>query len=73
MIFLRFIPIIGHKIAQVVEGVDNEYTRAWAWRSHGKGRYDVMRLLNKADRPHLGQGTARFAHPEELKATKSKL
>lgn len=73
LLSVRFIPVIGYKIAQVVEGVDNEYTRAWAWRAYGKGRFDSMRLLNNPDRPHLGQGIARFARPEELKAIKSKL
>jgi hypothetical protein len=47
---VRFIPVIGYKIAQVVEGVDNEYTRQWAWRPYGKGRFDSMRLNNKTDR-----------------------
>ncbi|KAI8578832.1 hypothetical protein K450DRAFT_244750 [Umbelopsis ramanniana AG] len=65
---MKFIPIIGYKIAQVVEAVDNEYTRAWAWRSAGKGRLDSMRLLTKTDRQELGKGIARFAKPEELKA-----
>lgn len=64
----RFIPIIGYKIAQVVEAVDNEYTRAWAWRAAGKGRLDSMRLLTNTARPQLGKGVARFAKPEELKA-----
>ncbi|KAM3578515.1 hypothetical protein VKS41_009105 [Umbelopsis sp. WA50703] len=70
---MKFIPVIGYKIAQVVEGVDNEYTRQWAWRPYGKGRFDSMRLNNKTDRPQLGEGTARFVHPNEYKAIKSKL
>lgn len=69
----RFIPVIGYKIAQVVEGVDNEYTRQWAWRPFGKGKFDSMRLNNKTDRPHLGEGIARFIGLEEYKAIKSKL
>ncbi|KAG2179951.1 hypothetical protein INT43_003738 [Umbelopsis isabellina] len=70
---MKFIPVIGYKIAQVVEGVDSEYTRQWAWRPFGKGKFDSMRLNNKTGRPQLGEGIARFVDLEEYKAIKSKL
>ena len=60
IVFIRFIPNLGFKICHVIEGVDSEYSRAWAWRDMAKdaATYDGLRAdtgpkiqldLNKQD------------------------
>lgn len=39
--------MIGTRIAQIVENIDNEYSRAWAWRT-------VQPRAGFYDRPILG-------------------
>ncbi|KAI7857439.1 FAD dependent oxidoreductase [Circinella umbellata] len=57
---MKFIPTLGFKICHVIEGVDSEYSRAWAWRDMAKdtATYDGLRAdsgpkiqldLNKQD------------------------
>lgn len=29
----RVLPVIGYKICHVIEGIDSDYSRAWAWRT----------------------------------------
>ncbi|KAI9246233.1 hypothetical protein BDA99DRAFT_543328 [Phascolomyces articulosus] len=73
---MKFTPNIGFKIAQVVEGIESDYSRAWAWRDH-KG--DVMTssdgTRNITSKPlTLGVGEARMASADDLKSKqKSKL
>ena len=78
---LRFLPIIGHKIAQIVEGVDSDYSRTWGWRDTGTnsstgdamraGKTEDIKPLRLCDPANPG---TRMCTPEELKAaTVSKL
>ncbi|KAI9246236.1 FAD dependent oxidoreductase [Phascolomyces articulosus] len=73
---MKFTPNIGFKIAQVVEGIESDYSRAWAWRDH-KG--DMMTssdgTRNITSKPlTLGVGEARMASADDLKSKqKSKL
>jgi hypothetical protein len=57
--------MMGTRIAQVVENIDNEYTRVWAWRvvEPRAGFYDRPIL---ADDNH----TARMVTPAELRSSK---
>ena len=45
LFFIRFLPVVGLKIAQIVEGLDTDYSRAWAWReTNGNSAvFDAMR------------------------------
>lgn len=30
---IRFVPIIGSKIVDTIEGIESDYSRRWAWRN----------------------------------------
>ena len=67
---VRFTPNIGFKIAQIVEGIESDYSRAWAWRDYTN---DVMTssdgTRNITSKPlTLGVGEARMASLDDLKA-----
>lgn len=57
--------MIGTRIAQVVEKIDNEYTRAWAWRTvePRAGFYDRPLLVDENQ-------TVRMVTPSELRSSK---
>lgn len=60
----RMMPVIGFKISDVIEGVDSDYTRAWAWRATPKNEHN-------ASDTHATLGDeqgGRFATEEELRA-----
>ncbi|KAI7896951.1 FAD dependent oxidoreductase [Mucor mucedo] len=62
---MKFLPMIGTRIAQVVENIDNEYTRAWAWRTvePRAGFYDRPLLVDENQ-------TVRMVTPSELRSSK---
>lgn len=44
---MKFLPIIGFKICQVIEGQESDYTLAWQWRDSPTGlNFDGMRPTN---------------------------
>lgn len=44
---MKFLPIIGFKICQVIEGQESDYTLAWQWRDSSTGlNFDGMRPTN---------------------------
>lgn len=57
--------MIGTRIAQIVENIDNEYTRAWAWRviEPRSGFYDRPLLVDENQ-------TVRMVTPSELRSSK---
>ncbi|KAI7850494.1 FAD dependent oxidoreductase [Circinella umbellata] len=69
---MKFTPNIGFKIAQIVEGIESDYSRAWAWRDY---KDDAMSssdgTRNITSKPlTLGVGEARMTSLDELKARK---
>ncbi|KAF7727598.1 hypothetical protein EC973_007359 [Apophysomyces ossiformis] len=63
---MKFLPILGFKIAEVIEGIKSEYTCAWAWRTTGGLRGD-----GKLARPVLNDKAdeeTRLAATDELRA-----
>lgn len=78
IIYLRFIPILGFKIRDVIEGIETEYSRAWAWRDMATQdtKLDGLRadsLLQRLvlDEPH--NENARMATLDEFKASRPRL
>lgn len=57
--------MMGVRITQVIESVDNEYTRAWAWRvvDPRSGFYDRPLLVDQNQ-------TVRMVTPAELRSSK---
>ncbi|KAI8393452.1 FAD dependent oxidoreductase [Radiomyces spectabilis] len=75
---MKFIPNIGFKICHVIEGIQSDYTRAWAWRnlSAKDTRLDGLRA-DVRSRPLIlaepDNEDARLATPEELLVLKAHL
>lgn len=57
--------MMGVRITEVIESVDNEYTRAWAWRvvDPRSGFYDRPLLVDQNQ-------TVRMVTPAELRSSK---
>ncbi|CDH50116.1 sarcosine oxidase [Lichtheimia corymbifera JMRC:FSU:9682] len=79
---MKFLPIIGFKIGQVIEGQENDYTRAWQWRdSSGTTglNFDGMRPTNHQGTPAISimddpnDITTHMATSNDLKAPKARL
>lgn len=76
----KMLPILGYKICDVIDGVDTEYTRAWAWRDMGgdakDGAFDNLRA-SMANQEQLQLNTedsqTRMATLEELQANQPRL
>lgn len=71
--FFRFLPNIGIKVAEIIEGKENEYTKVWGWReapsSQSDGSRDSASAVSSV--PILEDPTnddTRMATLEELKA-----
>ncbi|KAI8063015.1 FAD dependent oxidoreductase [Thamnidium elegans] len=62
---MKFLPMIGTRIAQIVENIDNEYSRAWAWRT-------VQPRAGFYDRPILGEpnSSTRMVTSKDLRSSK---
>ncbi|KAI9491665.1 FAD dependent oxidoreductase [Zychaea mexicana] len=74
---MKFIPNLGFKICHVIECVDSEYSRAWAWRDMPKdATYDGLRA-DSGPKVHLDLNVedeyTRMAKDADLKAIKSSL
>lgn len=70
----RFIPNIGFKIRDVIEGIETEYTKAWRWRDMDTKdtKLDGLRadsLLQREILCEANNDNCRMAEPFELKAT----
>ncbi|KAI9013417.1 FAD dependent oxidoreductase-domain-containing protein [Phycomyces nitens] len=75
---MKFITTLGFKICHVIEGIDSEYSRAWAWHhlSSEDVRLDGLRADVNQKRPiliELGNEEARMALAKELLHQKSRL
>ncbi|KAI9247124.1 FAD dependent oxidoreductase [Phascolomyces articulosus] len=48
---MKFLPVVGLKIAQIVEGIESDYSRAWGWRevNSDSAAFDAMRACKSAD------------------------
>ncbi|KAI8137605.1 FAD dependent oxidoreductase [Fennellomyces sp. T-0311] len=67
---MKFAPNIGFKIAQILEGIESDYSRAWAWRDAGDASTssDGARDINAQPlRLDMDPGT-RMASENDLKA-----
>ncbi|CAO3642734.1 unnamed protein product [Mucor hiemalis] len=62
---MKFLPMMGTRITEVIESVDNEYTRAWGWRvvEPRAGFYDRPLLVDRNQ-------TVRMVTPGELRSSK---
>lgn len=72
----RFIPILGFKIRDIIEGIETEYSRAWAWRdmSTQDTKLDGLRADSLLQRLLLDETElARMATPDEFKASRPRL
>ncbi|KAI8341711.1 FAD dependent oxidoreductase [Chlamydoabsidia padenii] len=58
---MKMLPVIGFKIRDVIEGMETDYTRAWAWRTTIKKDLDP-------NNEHLTLDDDRFATKDELLA-----
>ena len=70
----RFIPVIGFKIRDIVEGIDTEYSRAWAWRDMQTQdtKLDGLRadaLLQRLILCEENNADCRMCHVDEFKAS----
>lgn len=79
---MKFLPIIGFKICQVIEGQENDYTRAWQWRDSSSTtglNFDGMRPTNHQGTPAISimddpnDTTTHMATSNDLKAPKARL
>lgn len=74
----RFIPVLGFKIRDIIEGIDTKYSRAWAWRNMDTQdtKLDGLRadaLLQRLILAEPGNKEARMCTTEEFKASRPKL
>ena len=68
---LRFLPHIGIKVAEIIEGKENEYTKVWGWREGASNHSDGSRDSASVNVPILedpNNQDTRMATLEELKA-----
>ncbi|KAG1468111.1 hypothetical protein G6F56_004030 [Rhizopus delemar] len=75
---LKFLPVIGFKIRDVVEGVDTDYTRAWKWRDleAQNTKLDNLRAATVVQRVILEEKDncdSRMCSLEEFKVAKARL
>ncbi|KAG0193477.1 hypothetical protein DFQ28_005081 [Apophysomyces sp. BC1034] len=75
---MKFIPNLGLKICQVLEGVESDYTRAWKWRTlrAEDTRLDGLRANTKIERiilAEMGNEETHMALPKEFLVTRSLL
>ena len=76
----KMLPVIGYKICDVIDGIDTDYTRAWAWRDMGgdakDGAFDNLRA-SMANQEQLQLNTedayTRMATQQELQASQPRL
>ena len=80
VLFIRFLPVVGLKIAQIIEGLDTDYSRAWAWReTNGNSAvFDAMRACKSVDLKPLqledpNNDETRMCTANDLKAPVPKL
>ncbi|KAI8642418.1 FAD dependent oxidoreductase [Parasitella parasitica] len=71
---LKFIPIIGFKIRDIIEGIDTKYSRAWKWRNMQTQdtKLDGLRadsLLQRLILCEENNADARMCHLDEFKAS----
>ena len=76
--YYRFMPVIGFKIRDVIEGIDSDYTRAWKWRQleAQDTQLDNLRaatLIQRVILEEKGNEEARMATLEEFKAARRHL
>lgn len=74
----RFIPIIGFKIREIIEGIDTQYSRAWKWRNMETQdtKLDGLRadaLLQRLILDEPNNEAARMATVDEFKASRPRL
>ncbi|GAA5811939.1 hypothetical protein MFLAVUS_005386 [Mucor flavus] len=75
---LKFIPIIGFKIREIIEGIDTQYSRAWKWRNMETQdtKLDGLRadaLLQRLILDEPNNEAARMATVDEFKASRPRL
>ncbi|KAI7858794.1 FAD dependent oxidoreductase [Circinella umbellata] len=77
---MKFLPVVGLKIAQIVEGLDTDYSRAWGWRetNDNSAAFDAMRAGKSVDLKPLqledpNNDETRMCTTSDLKAAISKL
>ncbi|CEI98359.1 hypothetical protein RMCBS344292_12468 [Rhizopus microsporus] len=75
---MKFMPVIGFKIRDVIEGIDSDYTRAWKWRQleAQDTQLDNLRaatLIQRVILEEKGNEEARMATLEEFKAARPHL
>ncbi|KAI9494706.1 FAD dependent oxidoreductase-domain-containing protein [Zychaea mexicana] len=48
---MKFLPVIGLKVAQIVEGIETDYSRSWGWRDavDNSASFDAMRAGKSTD------------------------
>lgn len=71
VILYRFLPNIGIKVAEIIEGKENDYTKVWGWREAPSNQSDGSRDSASASVPILedpSNDDTRMATLEELKA-----
>lgn len=74
----RFIPILGFKIRDIIEGIDTQYSRAWAWRNMETQdtKLDGLRadaLLQRLILCESNNIKVRMCTKDEFKASRPKL
>ncbi|ORZ25092.1 FAD dependent oxidoreductase [Absidia repens] len=61
---MKVLPVIGYKICHVIEGIESDYSRAWAWRTttvpENQGNIGKHKTMGD------GQHNDRFATQDEL-------
>lgn len=75
---LKFIPILGFKIRDIIEGIDTQYSRAWAWRNMETQdtKLDGLRadaLLQRLILCESNNDQARMCTQAEFKASRPRL
>ncbi|KAI7883299.1 nucleotide-binding domain-containing protein [Lichtheimia hyalospora FSU 10163] len=68
---MKFLPNIGIKVAEIIEGKENEYTKVWGWREGASNQSDGSRDSASVNVPILEDPLnedTRMATLEELKA-----
>ncbi|KAG0166948.1 hypothetical protein DFQ30_006538 [Apophysomyces sp. BC1015] len=60
---MKFLPILGFKIREIIEGVTSDYSRTWAWRATSSHEHAQRLVLND-----VTDAETQLATPEALQA-----
>ncbi|KAI8060926.1 FAD dependent oxidoreductase [Gongronella butleri] len=70
---MKMLPVLGYKIRNIVEGMDSDYARAWAWRTSPSAKMDEFRGGMALEYETLGVDQGRMASPDDFLAAKQRL